>query len=106
MKSLRVKDGSGEPPSRGRNGERCFKGEARSNATHASMTDADAKLYRKGRGQPAKLCFMRHALAENRHGLPVKGMLVRPAAQLSAQWQWRRSTPCTGLGTAADARGR
>jgi transposase len=72
MKSVRAKDGSDEPPSPGRNGERNFKGEVRSNDTHASTTDPDAKLYRKGRGQPAKLCFMGHALAENRHGLVVK----------------------------------
>jgi transposase len=72
MKSVRAKDGSGEPPGPGRNGERDFKGEARTNDTHASTTDSDAKLYRKGRGQPAKLCFMGHVLAENRHGLVVK----------------------------------
>jgi hypothetical protein len=72
MKSVRAKDGSDEPPAPGRNGERDFKGEARTNDTHASTTDPDAKLYRKGKGQPAKLCFMGHALAENRHGLVVK----------------------------------
>jgi hypothetical protein len=72
MKSVRAKDGSGEPPSPGRNGERDSRGEARSNDTHASTTDPDAKFYRKGRGQPAKLCFMGHALAENRHGLVVR----------------------------------
>ena len=47
-----------------------------------SMTDADANLSRRGRGQPANLCFMGHALAENYHGPVVEGMLVRPAAQL------------------------
>src|SRR5262245_36681210 len=72
MKSVRAKDGSGEPPSPGRNGERDFKGEVRTNDTHASTTDPDAKLYRKGHGQPAKLCFKGHALAENRHVLVVK----------------------------------
>ena len=72
MKSFRAKDGSDEPPTPGRNGERDFKGEQRANDTHASTTDPDAKLYRKGRGQGAKLCFMGHALTENRHGLVVK----------------------------------
>ena len=72
MKSFRAKDGSDEPPAAGRNGERDFKGEQRANDTHASTTDPDAKLYRKGRGQGAKLCFMGHALTENRHGLVVK----------------------------------
>src|SRR5246127_1449299 len=61
MKSFRAKDGSDEPPSAGRNGERDFHGEKRKNDTHESTTDPDAKLYRKGDGQPAKLCFMGHA---------------------------------------------
>jgi transposase len=80
VKSFRPKDGSGAPPSPGRNGERPgrnggrdFHGEKRSNATHASTTDPQARLYRKGRGKEAKLCFMGHALMENRHGLVVAG---------------------------------
>ena len=44
MKSFRRKDGSGEPPTAGRNGERDFHGEKRSNETHASTTDRDARL--------------------------------------------------------------
>jgi hypothetical protein len=47
MKSFRAKDGSNEPPSGGRNGERDFHDEARSNDTHASTTDPEARLYRK-----------------------------------------------------------
>src|SRR6266446_5580223 len=50
MKSFRPKDGSGEPPAPGRNGERDFHGEKRSNETHASVTDPNARLYRKGPG--------------------------------------------------------
>jgi hypothetical protein len=72
LKSFRAKDGSDEPPSAGRNGERQFHGETRTNETHASTTDPDAKLYRKGSGQTAKLCFLGHALMENRHGLVVQ----------------------------------
>ena len=71
MKSFRPKDGSGEPPAPGRNGERDFHGEKRSNETHASTTDPDARLYRKGPGQPAKLAYMGHVLMENRHALVV-----------------------------------
>ena len=52
LKSFRAKDGSDEPPAPGRNGERDYHGEKRSNRTHASTTDRDAKLYRKGDGQP------------------------------------------------------
>jgi transposase len=71
MKSFRPKDGSGEPPSPGRNGERDFHGEKRRNETHASTTDPDARLYRKGPGQPAKLVYLGHVLMENRHALVV-----------------------------------
>jgi IS5 family transposase len=70
-KSFRPKDGSGPPPDAGRNGEQNFHGQKRSNETHASTTDPDARLYRKGRGKEAKLAFMGHALMENRHGLIV-----------------------------------
>jgi transposase len=51
MKSFVAKDGSGEPPSSGRNGERDFHGERRSNATHASTTDPEARLYKKGKAR-------------------------------------------------------
>jgi transposase len=71
MKSFRPKDGGDEPPGPGRNGERDFRGERRGNATHASTTDPDARLYRKARGQAAKLCYMGHLLMENRSGLVV-----------------------------------
>ena len=78
MKSFRPKDGSDEPPSEGgRNAETDFRGERRSNATHASTTDPDARLYRKGDGKEAKLCFMGHALMENRSGLLVGTCLTR-----------------------------
>lgn len=48
-----------------------FRGEKRRNDTHASTTDPEAKLYRKGSGKEAKLAFMGHALMENRNGLLV-----------------------------------
>jgi transposase len=73
MKSFRPKDGSGHPPDAGRNGERDFHGEKRSNDTHASTTDPDARLYRKGNGRESVLCYMGHALMENRNGLAVAG---------------------------------
>jgi transposase len=82
IKSFKPKDGPrgdhGEPPSDagGRNKEADFHGERRSNETHASTTDPDAKLYRKGKGKEAKLCFMGHGLMENRHGLLVDAYLT------------------------------
>jgi transposase len=71
MKSFRPKDGGGEPPADGRNGERDFHGEKRSNETHASTSDPDARLYKKATGQAAKLCHMGHVVMENRSGLVV-----------------------------------
>jgi transposase len=75
MKSFRPKDGSGEPPGPGRNGERNFHNEKRSNETHASTTDPDARLYRKADGRESRLCFMGHVLMENRNGLAIDAAL-------------------------------
>jgi hypothetical protein len=55
----------------GRNAERDWRGQEWSNATHASVTDPDARLYRKAKGKPAQLCYMGHALTENRNGFVV-----------------------------------
>ena len=76
MKSFRPKDGSGNPPDGGRNGEQDFRGEKRSNETHESTTDPDARLYRKANGQESRLCYMGHAFMENRNGLAVDGDLT------------------------------
>ena len=76
MKSFRPKDGSGNPPGAGRNGERDFRSEKRSNETHASTTDPDARLYRKGNGRESVLSYMGHALMENRNGLAVAGTVT------------------------------
>src|SRR6201981_536770 len=71
MKRFRPKEGRRAAPAPGRNGERDFHGEKRSNEPHASTTDPDARLYRKGPGQPAKLAYLGHVLMENRHALVV-----------------------------------
>ena len=77
-KSFRPKDGDDdEPPAGGRNGSRDFRGERRSNATHVSTTDPDARLYRKGPGMEARLGFLGHLLMENRNGLVVDAELTR-----------------------------
>src|SRR5262249_41645862 len=78
MKSFKPKDGSDEPPADGdgRNREADFHGEKRSNGTHAATTRPGARLYRKGPGKEAKLCFMGHALMENRNGLVVDACLT------------------------------
>jgi hypothetical protein len=75
MKSFVAKDGSGEPPSPGRNGERDFHGEQRSNETHASTTDPEAKLSKKGKGKEAKLAYTGNVMTENRNGFVVEAEL-------------------------------
>ena len=77
MKSVRAKDGSGELPTPRRNGERDIHGKRRTNDTHESKTDPDARLVRKGSGREAKLGFMGHALMEKRNGLVVDACLTR-----------------------------
>lgn len=76
IKSFRAKDGSDEPPEGGRNGERNFRKKKRSNKTHASTTDPDARLYRKADGQESRLAYLGHALMENRNGLAVGGAVT------------------------------
>ena len=66
-----------EVPDESRNAEIDFHGQKRSNETHASVTDPEARLYRKGKGKEAKLCYMGHALMENRNGLAGDGCLSR-----------------------------
>jgi len=71
-KSFRPKDEDPPPPSGDpKNPAVNFRGERRKNDTHASATDPDARLYRKGDGQPARLVYMGHVLMENRSGLVV-----------------------------------
>jgi transposase len=75
-----------------------FRGQRRSNDTHESKTDPDAKLYRKGHGQEAKLGYLGHVLMENRNGLIVDAMVTqadgtaeRDAGLLMVHRKWRRN---------------
>lgn len=79
MKSFRPKDDQDQDPpaSGGRNAEVDFKGQKRKNDTHQSTTDPDCRLLKKGKGKEAKLCFMGHALMENRNGLVVDSRLTQ-----------------------------
>lgn len=78
IKSFRPKD-EPDPPAGDNSGKgsSSFRGEKRSNATHASTTDPDAMLYRKGPGMEARLCFIGHGLMENRSGLLIDARLTR-----------------------------
>ena len=78
-----------DEPKKSRNAEVDFHGQKRSNETHASVTDPQARLYKKGKGKEAKLSFLGHAMTENRHGLVVQtemtqatGTAEREAAKL------------------------
>jgi len=88
MKSFRPKsppsgeeprNGPDKPPAEGggRNQDADFRGAKRSNETHVSTTDPEARLYRKGQGKEAKLCFIGHGLMENRHGLLIDACLTQ-----------------------------
>jgi transposase len=92
MKSFRKK-GDGGPGSG--NPDTNFRGEKRSNKTHRSTTDKDARLYRKGAGQASQLCFMGHVLTENRNGICVDAALTKAdgkAERDAALEMVRRST--------------
>ena len=78
MKSFRPK-GAPPPAGGGRNTEVDFRGEKRCNDTHESYTDPDCRLYKKGEGQQAKLCYLGHLMMENRNGFVVEGQ-VTPAS--------------------------
>ncbi len=71
MKSVQPRDGSGPPTGGGKNPAVDFHGQRRTNETHVSSTDPEARLARKGDGQTAKLAYAGHVLMENRTGLVV-----------------------------------
>lgn len=100
-----------EPPP-GRNAERNFRGEKRSNETHASVTDPDVRLYRKGDGQSSRLCFMGHLLMENRNALIIDATLThatgtaeRDAALVMLDRRKRRRRITLGADKAYDVSG-
>jgi transposase len=77
-KSFKPKDAPKSPPSGGgRNAEVDFHGEKRSNETHQSTTDPEARLARKSNATAAKMCFSGHLLIENRHALIVDAELTQ-----------------------------
>jgi transposase/ribosomal protein S6E (S10) len=98
QKSFQKKDGGDDEPGQ-------FRGQKRSNDTHESKTDPDAKLYRKGNGQEAKLSYLGHVLMENRNGLiadamltQADGMAERDAALLMLHRKWRKSRQVISVG--------
>jgi hypothetical protein len=106
IKSFRRRDGGDEGggPGReagreaGRNAEHNFHGERRTNDTHQSTTDPEARLYKKGDGQPARLCYIAHALMENRHGLAVAGEVSQATGMAEREAALRLVDHCRGQG--------
>ena len=76
LKSFRPKDSKQDPPEDPGNPTVDFHGQTRSNQTHESTTDGDAKLARKGAGKEAKLSYSGNLLIENRNGLIVNAELL------------------------------
>jgi transposase len=78
QKSFKPRAGTPAPPTDSDSGNPSvnFRGQKRTNDTHASTTDAEAKLYKKAKGHEAKLAFLGHVLMENRHGLVVETRLT------------------------------
>ena len=77
QKSFKKKGSSSPPPDDPGNPTVDFRGDKRSNSTHRSTTDPDARLYRKGDGLESKLCYLGHVLMENRNGLAVDAMVTQ-----------------------------
>lgn len=78
LKSFKPKGAAaGPPPDDPGNPTVNFHGERRSNVTHGSTTDPDARVARKAKGHEAKLAYQGHVLMENRHGLAVEGCVTR-----------------------------
>lgn len=99
QKSFQKKDGGNA------DGGSDFHGHKRTNDTHVSKTDPDARLYRKGHGQEAKLSYLGHVLMENRHGLIVDAMVThadgtaeRDAAMLMVYKRWKKRQTTDSLG--------
>jgi len=99
QKSFKPKDDPGS------DGEH-FHGTRRRNDTHESTTDPDSRLYRKSRGKESKLCYMGHALMENRNGLAVAGLVTQASGtaerEASEEMLRKKASPHTRITVGAD----
>lgn len=96
-KSFQRKDGTGKPHqqsgkgagnSAGSNPTVNFHGEQRSNDTHRSTTDPEARLFKKSRGSESKLSYLAHVLMENRNGLVVDTRLTKATGKAERESAW------------------
>jgi transposase len=100
QKSFKPKGASDDDPDDPGNPDVDFRGQKRSNATHESTTDPEARLYRKSNGTESKLCYAGHAMMDNRHGLAVDGRVTEAngrceseaALEMAERIAFRRAT--------------
>ena len=86
QKSFRKKGtGSGDSTDDPGNPTVDFKGEKRTNQTHQSTTDPEARLYKKSKGQESKLCYLGHVIMENRNGLAVNTRITNASGTAERQ---------------------
>ena len=110
-KSFRPKGSTDDPSDDSGNPSVDFRGEKRTNDTHQSTTDPEARLYRKSNGTESKLCFAGHVLMDNRHGLAVDGRLTEATSRsereagLDMAWDIGRRRATLGADKAYDTRG-
>ena len=110
-KSFRPKGSTDDPTDDSGNPTVDFRGEKRTNDTHESTTDPEARLYRKSNGTESKLCFAGHVLMDNRHGLAVDGRLTEATSRsereagLEMAWDLGRRHATLGADKAYDTRG-
>jgi len=110
-KSFRPKGSTDDPTDDSGNPTVDFRGEKRTNDTHESTSDPEARLYRKSDGTESKLCFAGHVLMDNRHGLAVDGRLTEATSRsereagLEMAWDLGRRHATLGADKAYDTRG-
>jgi transposase len=105
VKSMRRRDGKDDPPPPGRNPHVDFHGERRTNETHVAPHEPQAKLFRKGKSQAAKLYYMGHVLMEHRSGLPIDAEFTEAngfAERMAGIRLMKRQAARTGRTLAAD----
>jgi transposase len=85
MKSVRPKEGGDPPGAGGKNPTVDYRGQRRSNETHASTTDPEARLARKGDGKETRLCFVGHVLMENRNGLVMEVAITQAGGRAEGE---------------------
>lgn len=108
QKSFRSKEQAGDPPPEDPGNPTVdFHGEKRSNATHQSTTDPEAKLFKKGKGREAKLAYLGHVLMENRNGLVVDVELTQATgtAERKAALKMLEQIPGSGAATVGADKG-